>query len=130
MYELAAELKGASERTPILSDDTDMITYRHITREDGGKPIRNLSLLFCTERQSIFDVAKTYSTKEAAKLLGFRSPSTLRDDAGRNKIPGAFKCGKSWRIPHEYVQKRLAEESNFAPHRNRVGRKRGRVIRS
>lgn len=102
-HELTTELKGVSEGALILSDVADIITYRHTTREDGGKPIRNLSLIFCAERQSIFDVAKTYSTKEAAKLLGFRSPSTLRDDAGRNKIPGAFKCGKSWRIPHEYV---------------------------
>lgn len=122
--------EGASEGAPLISDVTDMITYRHTTRADGGKPTRNLSLIFCADRQSIFDVTKTYSTKEAAKLLGFRSPSTLRDDAVCNKIPGAFKCGKSWRIPHEYVQRRLAEESNFTPNKNRVGRKRGRVIKS
>ena len=79
------------------------------------------------ELASMFDFMKTYSTKEAAKLLGFCSPSTVRREAASNKIPGAFKSRRSWRIPHEYIQKRLEEESKLVATKNRVGRKRGRA---
>lgn len=78
----------------------------------------------------MFEFAKTYSTEEAATLLGFCSPSTLRHAAASNKIPGAFKRGQFWRIPFDYVQRRLDEESKSISRKNRVGRKRGQPIRN
>jgi len=73
----------------------------------------------------IFD--STYSLKEAAKILGFRSPSSLRKEAASFKIPGAFKTNKGWRIPKNYVQQRLHQEADRDPSKNKVGSKRGQA---
>lgn len=70
----------------------------------------------------MFEVVTTYSTKEAAKLLGFRSPSALRHLAAIHRIPGAFQYRQSWRIPCDYVEKCLEEELNRGAGKNRVGR--------
>ena len=78
----------------------------------------------------MFEFVTTYSTKEAAKLLGFRSPSTLRDLAANHRIPGAFKHRQSWRIPCDYVEKCLKEEASRTEGKNAVGRKRGVTIKT
>jgi len=75
---------------------------------------------------SILD--STYPLKEAAAILGFSSPSSLRAEAASCKIPGAFKHRKGWRIPKDYIQQRLQEETNRGPSKNRVGRKRGQGL--
>ena len=74
----------------------------------------------------IFD--NTYSLKEAAAILGFRSPSSLRAEAASHKIPQAFKNNKGWHIPKDYIQQRLQKEAESALTKNKVGRKRGQAL--
>lgn len=43
-----------------------------------------------------------YTTKEAAEKLGYTSTSTLANSCQAGKIP-AYKVGKTWLIPEEWV---------------------------
>lgn len=43
------------------------------------------------------------SLSEAAERLGYAGTSTLRLNAIAGKIPGAFKIGKTWAVPVEWV---------------------------
>lgn len=72
--------------------------------------------------------SNTYPLKEAAKILGFRSPSSLRSEAASRKIPGAFKNKQGWHIPKDYIQQRLLKEAESDPTKNKIGRRRGQEL--